>query len=379
MSSYAILPYIGEPFATLFIPLMTGTLRMKRDATIDLTTAEIALTAPFPDIVNPPYGDMITTTTTILFTFWLSPGAYHTLMFFYLALFGVILYLNNRTRILKWNSASFYGSRWIHEVESCLWALPLCFMAASLERQAFLGERSGFRMAAIHIMAHVLVVRYVLQAFEAPYVASDVPYKAVVERRKGVSALANYWNVNPIEVLKELRRKQTTDSTASESTKSSAPSVAYEIVFFNLNRAYLQPKANHNFDGEEAYVQRTYKQFNKPIKTCCRACYRCCGRKKPAEERVGQPEPSTIGNKPITPDVSPNYKGRRWSDTSPGVTSAPATSPALRRSNEQGTGAMPKVDVEGISNEKKMSGHGETSLKAIRENPRYSLLSDLKE
>ena len=31
MSSYAVLPYIGEPMCTLLLPLITGALRIKRD------------------------------------------------------------------------------------------------------------------------------------------------------------------------------------------------------------------------------------------------------------------------------------------------------------------------------------------------------------
>lgn len=251
---YVILPYLGEPLFTIFVPLLMGILRIKGDQRITPEKAERILLPAEIEVVNPPYGDMITTTATILWTFWVSPGHYHKTLFPFMVAFALVLYLQMRFRILRVHVYTYFGNRRINDVESALWAFPLGVLAAALDRELTMETTWGIRGFAIHVILHLLFVRFVLPTFALPRTSCGETYtqiRASMKANGSSMAFANYENVNPVEVLKSEQQ------VALHARKE-------PLVYWTPAQAYLQPGCSSvGFEAEEDFENAMTKGHSK--------------------------------------------------------------------------------------------------------------------
>jgi len=209
--------------------------------------------APKTDIVNPPYCDIICTTTIIVFTFTIGPSRQHRFIFPWLLVAAAILYVQNRYRILRWELRSFYGSRSLHDVEAVYWALPLGLLAAAWERNMAPNSTEllqGKRFFFTHLFMHLLFLRYVVPQQQPQMPASRIEYKKTFERLGGKACLADYLNTNPIEVLKSHFQHET--------------STIRRLIYYRLDKEYLQERAFSMFKGEEDHCnQLSHTVFHK--------------------------------------------------------------------------------------------------------------------
>eukprot|EP00933_Yihiella_yeosuensis_P081210 TRINITY_DN94778_c0_g1_i1.p1 TRINITY_DN94778_c0_g1~~TRINITY_DN94778_c0_g1_i1.p1 ORF type:complete len:638 (+),score=68.10 TRINITY_DN94778_c0_g1_i1:272-1915(+) len=207
--SYIIIPYIAEPIATILFPKFLAIWRAKRDARVTPSDAEKAMIPAQTDICV-PMADIICTPATILATFLLAPSAMHRKLMPLICVFAVVLYLQSRLRILRWESFKYYGSKHLHVCESVFWIVPLGLLAAAWERQyknmAFVYDLTGWKWFCAHAMAHLIYLFLVLPAIEPKTPMSpETYYNTFLSSESGTShhtGLANYQNTNPVEVLK---------------------------------------------------------------------------------------------------------------------------------------------------------------------------------
>jgi len=235
---YALVPYIGEPFCTVLVPFLVGTWRMKQDPRITPEYAERILEPGEVDIVNPPYGDLIVSSSTFLVTF-LAPGRQHYKIFGAYLIFAVFLYCQNRYRILRWQSMTYFGTNDLHVTETYLWGLPLGILAAAFAARfgstAEMTVGLGVGAFVLHNVFHYIFARCYL--FRQPVVdrqSTAFSYSHALSRCNVV--LANYRNTNPIEVLKSQYLPVEVRSSPETPTPENAP-----LTFYKWGKTHLQP------------------------------------------------------------------------------------------------------------------------------------------
>jgi len=243
MPSYAIIPYIGEPFCTILLPYLLGIWRIKRDKSISPHHAEDIMKAAEFDMVNPALGDIITTTSTIIGTFIYSPGKYSEYLFCVMFIWICFLYLQTRTRILKAQSYSYFGHNKLHFAESVAWALPLGMLCygygyANSNRPADEVWITGAKFFCCHCLGHVCFVTYIVPWFgtvSEPFVET---YDDFMKRNEGM-IVETYINTNPVEVLRSLPPQSLPQglTRSRQTVMNSAP-----MVFFRPDKLFLQPK-----------------------------------------------------------------------------------------------------------------------------------------
>jgi len=243
LQSYCVVPYFGEPLFCIFVIYLVGMWRVKRDRRITKQQAEKLMVAPQTDIVNPPYCDIICTTTIIVFTFTMSPSSQHRFIFPMLLVAATVLYVQCRFRILRWESRSHYGNRGLHDVEAFYWAIPLGLLAAAWERNmsnTYCEETlCGWRFFVIHLLMHILFLWFVVPRQEPQMPACDIEYKNALHRLNGKAGLANYLNTNPIEVLKSHLQQET--------------SAGQHLIYYRLDKEYLQPRATKIYETDHSW------------------------------------------------------------------------------------------------------------------------------
>ena len=100
---YILIPYLGEPFATVFLTFWLGLWRVGVDPRIGRSYAERLMMAPEMDLVNPAYNDLICTTSAFFVTFF-APSVLHWKLFGCLVVWSAFLYCQNRYRLLRWQT-----------------------------------------------------------------------------------------------------------------------------------------------------------------------------------------------------------------------------------------------------------------------------------
>lgn len=241
---YFFTPYILEPLCTIMFVMTVGIWRIKRDKRITPEEAGRLLVASQADIVNPPLCDLICVPVTVIVTFVIAPGYIHRWLFPFMGCFSLLLYMQCRTRILRWESDTYYGSNRLHSCESAFWSLPLGLLAAAWERQHHTGPlngTTGWRWFLLHVFAHLAFLRYVLPTFEPNMPASDLKYRDAIRHPHGHVVLADYLNTNPIEVLKSHEQNYQ----------------GRRLVYYRKDKDYLQEHAIKEFDyaGEDIYTR----------------------------------------------------------------------------------------------------------------------------
>jgi len=246
--SYILVPYVLEPFFTVFLPFWLGLWRVKSDKSISKQHAERILISNEVDIVNPAYTDMICTTSVFCWTLW-SPHSKHWQLFLAMAFFIVLLYWQTRIRILRWQSRSFFGSAKLSRVQGFLWSIPLGILAANFGSQ--LADIShpwkkgcfGIGFGALHVIVHCLALKcvFVWRDGEASeeVIDNSESYSEAIGRHP---MRATYRNTNPIEVLLS---RQTTVLVPS------APS-AKPLIYYMIGKDYLQQAGTKPYYGEES-------------------------------------------------------------------------------------------------------------------------------
>ncbi|CAE8688559.1 unnamed protein product [Polarella glacialis] len=241
---YILLPYMGEPMMTVLLPYWISIWRVKRDTRITAEHSERLMEAPPADIINPPYCDIICATSTFMLTF-LAPSSTHWKLYLALLFFAVFVYLINRVRILRWQSAAQFNTSDLHIAESYLWALPLALLAAVFGSHIGPQDRSGSIGAGVlafilHCVFHFIFVRWVVpwSCGRSEKKNSARSYNELIGK---LSAAATYRNTNPIEVLK---------NHSSEGSGS--------LVFFRPGKEYLQTDSSKNYMNDEPAMRYTH-------------------------------------------------------------------------------------------------------------------------
>jgi hypothetical protein len=258
---YILIPYLGEPLCTIVAPLAIGIWRIACDRSISPEEAERYLLPGEIEVINPPYGDMITTTMTMLFTFWLFPGpAVRNIYFWYLA-FSIILYLQNRLRILRVHQYTYFGNDRLHRAESMLWALPIGILAMSAwnaiyprtyknngvhQDDAPAGTDSwqlppGMAGFFFHCLAWIFFVRFVVPTFVPRKIADDDTYEEEKSSAESHARYYDYLNTNPVEVLMSHRNRYEfnrplTDAYPELEESESLP----EDLKFDVRKEFIQ-------------------------------------------------------------------------------------------------------------------------------------------
>lgn len=233
---YSLIPYMGEPVACVLLPLFAGIWRIKQDSRIKTQYAKQLMLPGEIDIVNPPYGDIVASSATFMFTF-LAPSREHWKIFIAYFIFGAFLYLQNRYRILRWQMMTYFGTIDSHVAVSHLWGLPLGLLAASCgshltgdsKRATVLGILYFFG----HNIIHFIFVRYLITWEDAD---CEETYDEALARH---GTYATYRNTNPVEVLK--------------SHSFFMPNEGDRLVFYRVGMTHLQPQRNGStYQGDEA-------------------------------------------------------------------------------------------------------------------------------
>merc|ERR1712137_995444 len=95
----------------------------------------------------------------------MAPSRNHWKIFLAYFIFGLFLYCQNRYRILRWQSATYFSTKDLHNTESYLWALPMSILAATFGARFGNAPFTHGAAAAIgHIILHILFMRYVIGA-----------------------------------------------------------------------------------------------------------------------------------------------------------------------------------------------------------------------
>jgi hypothetical protein len=256
---YVLLPYLGEPLATMLLPYWVGFWRVKSDTRIDERMAERVMAGGDIDIINPPYCDLICCTATMFFTLFM-PSSYQSTLFMWLWFFCVFMYWQNKTRILRWHSETEYNARDLDMVEGYLWAFPLGLLAAAWGQQLSWNisdcrdagadmntcttQPLGYIFFLIHVIVHLLFTIKVLPCFDPPHHPDDTrTYEEEVGKRPD-----NYRNTNPIEVLRSIHIHEYRTTSIQESED-------VELVFFHVGKEYLQNRSKMSFyEGERESV-----------------------------------------------------------------------------------------------------------------------------
>lgn len=184
--------------------------------------------APEVDITNPSYGDIVATTSVFISMFFVPSRDHWKISMAYLV-FGGFLYVQMRYKILRWQSASCYGTKDEHVTTSYLWALPLGILAASWGSDYGTGWWSGIFFGILaflgHNVLHFLFVRYVITW--APHEWEALERQTFWEALEKSGSLADYCNTNPVEVL---RSRYLTKATIEP------------MVFYRAGKDHLQPR-----------------------------------------------------------------------------------------------------------------------------------------
>eukprot|EP00929_Paragymnodinium_shiwhaense_P065549 TRINITY_DN32845_c0_g2_i1.p1 TRINITY_DN32845_c0_g2~~TRINITY_DN32845_c0_g2_i1.p1 ORF type:complete len:1015 (-),score=191.99 TRINITY_DN32845_c0_g2_i1:302-3346(-) len=256
MPSYVLVPYLAEPLGTIILPLVVGIYRIQRDNRVDEEAGERLLLPPEIELVNPALNDIICSSSVMFYSFWLMPGEYHKQIFGYYLFYGIFVYLQQRYRILRLHSFTYYDSRLIFKAESFLWSVPVGILAAALYRELG-GGFYGFLGFLSHVLAQCVFVQFVLPQFIPELDAVTTSYSSVIENKRSAAsnnALANYRNVNPIEVLLMERIAL---------RKGQEP----PLVYFSTGEQYLQP-------GSHLYLNTSSEhRFEKASLHPCRALF----------------------------------------------------------------------------------------------------------
>lgn len=208
--SYVLVPYIVEPIGTIFLPVMIGIWRIMCDRTISQEKAARILLSPSVEVVNPPYGDMITTTSTILYTLWLFPGSAQRWLFPWYCIFVVVLYIQNRLRILYVHQYTYFGSIALHRAECALWTIPSGILAMCVWREVYPGHATRYLPLGstgffTHMLFWFVFIRYIVPSFRPRHCSSIFDYEGAKLNATGHTKFFDYNNVNAVEVLKSLR------------------------------------------------------------------------------------------------------------------------------------------------------------------------------
>merc|ERR1711957_116194 len=159
-----------------------------------------------------------------------------------------------RWRILRICTRTYFGGSTLHQAESALFAIPLGILAACVWQHVAKAARFskdvsdemkfGVMGFFVHVAFHLVFVFLVLPFFAMDISSSSKSYESRLDKSDGHPHFADYLNVNPIEVLKSLRR----------------PNSDERLVFYVQPQAYLQPESQHHFKHERRYMAG--KQFS---------------------------------------------------------------------------------------------------------------------
>jgi len=230
---YILVPYIGEPIATVLLTFWVGRWRVGVDRRINRSYAERIMVSAEVDIINPPYCDLICTSAAFFVTFH-APSSDHWSLFLCLVAWSVFLYAQNRYRILRWQSYTYFSTNLLDHCETYLWALPLGFLASSWGFQMFYDHGDGIRgiLAFLFFVGHVffhwvsLAVYNYLFGMQLKKVTSE-SFSMAVRRHP---AAATYRNTNPVEVLKS-RMGPSRDA----------------LTFYKVGKDYLQSRGDQKY------------------------------------------------------------------------------------------------------------------------------------
>jgi len=265
--SYIVVPYVAEPVLSVFLPYWLGIWRIKRDKRINEEYAEDLMIAGEVDPVTSPYCDSIVTTSVFLFVF-LFPNEKLAWQFaLALLFFPCLLYIINRIRILRWQSATYLSTNYNNKLEMYMWSLPLGILAAAvgihLVDSQSIDESQGqiigwFMLAGLlffiaHVILHCLFVRFVIPRV-ATLELSDESYEDAKAKRH---APATYLNTNPVEVL----------MSEQPGYQNGPP-----LILWSVGKDYLQP------GGKRPHYFRAHLTF---LGGCLAGCMDffcdCCG------------------------------------------------------------------------------------------------------
>eukprot|EP00927_Polykrikos_kofoidii_P066669 TRINITY_DN62226_c0_g1_i1.p1 TRINITY_DN62226_c0_g1~~TRINITY_DN62226_c0_g1_i1.p1 ORF type:complete len:954 (-),score=77.92 TRINITY_DN62226_c0_g1_i1:85-2757(-) len=247
---YVLVPYIGEPFASVFLPYWIGILRIMGDVRITPEHAERLLLAGEMDIINTPYNDMIAITTQFMMVF-LAPAGIHTRLFLWLLFQTCLTYVLARWRFTRWQTATTVGTNRLHTDVSYLWAIPLGLLAANF----------GFHVSSnklqkivffitffiAHLVLHVCFVTFVLPATARREQFSATRFSEAVRKTMGPT----YVNTNAVEVLK--RNAFCQEGTASNAFGAVMPEQK-RLVLYRIGKEDLQPGSEQKYYDLDAKV-----------------------------------------------------------------------------------------------------------------------------
>jgi hypothetical protein len=226
--AYVLVPYVLEPFFTVCVAFWLGVWRVKSDRSISKQHAERILMAPEIDIINPPYADMICTTSVFAWTLW-SPNSRHWILFLAFTCWVALLYFQNRLRILRWQTRAHFGSPDPSNTQAYLWSVPVGVLAGTFGAHwsdcSTTWYRTAFGVGAfiVHIVGHCLVL-HGINIWMAKTEVDEQEYADAIKRHP---TPATYLNTNPVEVLKSRM-------------DSANVSLRQPLIYYKCGKDYLQ-------------------------------------------------------------------------------------------------------------------------------------------
>lgn len=241
--AYNLVPYIGEPMASVLLPYMVAMLRIKRDSRISEKHAERLLAAPPLDIVSPPYCDIVLLPSVFLLTF-LAPSRVHWKLFLALLGWVIFLYPQVRLRMLRYQAPTFLATNELHQLESYLWALPVGLLAATFASNVDYRTSTSSKLAGSlaffgHVLLHWAFVRMVVPRLVPIPERVPVTYSEVRDKFR---IMATYRNCNPIEVLRSRLNSHDADEELVEA-----------LTFWKAGKEFLQPQAHRNYVDDQPW------------------------------------------------------------------------------------------------------------------------------
>lgn len=234
-----LVPIFTIPLLVDTAPWLIGRLRVKGDPSLSAATAERILKPSDVDFVG-PYTDFIINLFLLSFASWISPGPYLVTLWITMCIWLLLLYLNMRMNVLRWQAVTFFGGYQAHQCASFLLALPLGMFCAALDHKVSPECHSGLLGLFVHVLFHIVFVEYVLSSLEPPRASFGTTLEEMMAHEH--APVADYLNTNPVEVL----RRHYTPELEPDPTP---------LVFFRNDKWYLQKKPNggsRKFVGEES-------------------------------------------------------------------------------------------------------------------------------
>lgn len=228
-----LVPLITIPLLKDVLPFLMARWRLKNDTSLTAADAERILRPNRVDMMD-GFTDFIINFFIITFASWFSPGSYLITLWLTFCAWILVLYMNMRMNILRWQARTYFGGKAPHMVESYLLAVPLGFLCAALDHERNPSVNSGLLGLSLHMVGQFIFLKYVLTTLEPPKQSFGTLLGEMMEHEN--APVATYNNTNPIEVL---RREH-----MPESEPDPTP-----LIFYRDDKWYLQGAGMNDSDG----------------------------------------------------------------------------------------------------------------------------------